>query len=69
MSAVTMSSGWSTASGPLTVLDLERTPDDGRRYELVDGVLIVSPAPAIPHQVVFMNLRFFFRPRCPMILA
>lgn len=29
----------------LTVDDLENTPDDGRRYELVDGRLDVSPAP------------------------
>jgi hypothetical protein len=26
-----------TTTGPLTVADLDRTPDDGRRYELVDG--------------------------------
>lgn len=29
----------------LTVRDLERMPDDGHRYELIDGVLIVTPAP------------------------
>ena len=28
-----------------TVADLAQTPDDGLRYELVDGVLLVSPAP------------------------
>jgi Uma2 family endonuclease len=39
-----------------TVEDLERMPDDGRRYELVDGVLMVSPAPGIPHQVVLGEL-------------
>lgn len=27
-----------------TVDDLERMPDDGHRYELLDGVLVVSPA-------------------------
>ena len=27
---------------PFTVADLETMPDDGRHYEIVDGVLIVS---------------------------
>lgn len=35
---------------PLTVQDLEEMPDDGHRYELIDGTLIVSPAPGWPHQ-------------------
>ncbi len=33
----------------LTTDDLERTPDDGRRYELADGRLDVSPAPKPIH--------------------
>ncbi|MGW5878020.1 Uma2 family endonuclease [Nocardiopsis terrae] len=37
---------------PLTVDDLQRTPDDGRRYELVDGSLDVSPAPVSFHTLV-----------------
>jgi Uma2 family endonuclease len=39
-----------SASSPLTVHDLEGMPDDGRRYELLDGVLLVSPAPGWAHQ-------------------
>ena len=35
---------------PLTRADLDRMPDDGHRYELVDGVLIVSPSPRRGHQ-------------------
>jgi hypothetical protein len=29
---------------PFTVSDLDEMPDDGRRYELIDGALPVSPA-------------------------
>jgi Uma2 family endonuclease len=35
---------------PLTRADLDRMPDDGHRYELVDGVLVVSPWPKRSHQ-------------------
>ncbi len=65
MGAVTLTSDWPAATGPLTVADLERTPDDGRRYELVDGVLTVSPAPLIPHQVVLLELAVTLRSACP----
>ena len=37
---------------PLTADDLESMPDDGHRYELIDGTLLVSPAPAWGHQSV-----------------
>jgi Uma2 family endonuclease len=32
--------------------DLERAPEDGRRYELYDGEVFVVPAPLPKHQVV-----------------
>ena len=35
---------------PLTVADLEAMPEDGHRYELVDGTLLVTPAPDTRHQ-------------------
>ncbi len=41
---------------PLTEDDLARMPDDGHRYELIDGVLIVSPSPRLSHQVCVGNL-------------
>ena len=38
-------------SSPLTYDDLQGMPDDGRRRELLDGVLLVTPAPNTRHQV------------------
>jgi hypothetical protein len=38
------------AGRPYTRADLEQTPDDGRRCELIDGVLVVSAGPGRIHQ-------------------
>jgi Uma2 family endonuclease len=35
-----------------TLRDLESFPDDGSRYELLDGVLLVTPGPAPLHELV-----------------
>jgi len=53
------------ADRPLTVTDLDLTPDDGRRYELDDGVLVVSPAPMPIHQRVLHRLEFMLETACP----
>jgi Uma2 family endonuclease len=42
--------------GPLTYEDYVELPDDGRRYEILDGELDVSPAPIPRHQVALQNL-------------
>lgn len=40
----------------LTRADLETLPDDGHRYELLDGSLLVTPAPGTAHQVAAFEL-------------
>lgn len=39
-----------------TVEDLANTPDDGRRYEVIGGELVASPAPSTKHQRVSFRL-------------
>ena len=56
-------------SRPLTRADLEDVPDDGRRYELLDGVLLVGPGPRWPHQDVLGNLYVLLKLACPAGLA
>lgn len=40
----------------LTVADLENLPDDGNRYELIDGILVVTPSPSHLHQRAALRL-------------
>jgi Uma2 family endonuclease len=40
----------------LTYADYAALPDDGRRYELHEGELSVTPAPGVRHQRVLLNL-------------
>ena len=53
---------------PLTKADLETMPDDGHRYELIDGALIVTPAPSWQRQAVTFELAVLLRAHCPMDL-
>jgi Uma2 family endonuclease len=39
-----------------TIDMLDDFPDDGTRYELIDGFLLVTPAPSMQHQVVATRL-------------
>ena len=49
-----------TATKEWTVEMLETLPDDGNRYEIIDGELYVSPGPAWTHQEVLWELTFLF---------
>ncbi len=58
--------GW-PAQGEWTYEDYERLPDDGRRYEIIEGVLYVTAAPNLDHQYtvgeIFAALRTYVRER------
>jgi Uma2 family endonuclease len=70
MGAMSLYDVWPRDRGrPLTVDDLERLPDDGYRYELVDGVLEVSPAPFTEHDLFAHRLGFLLELQCPEGLA
>jgi Uma2 family endonuclease len=65
MSVVTIAEAWPAAGRPFTVAELDRMPADGRRYELLDGALIVSPRPTTVHQVVAGRLLRVLADACP----
>lgn len=50
---------------PFTVYDLEAMPDDGRRCELIDGMLLVSPVPGWSHQEMAGSVYRALHAACP----
>ncbi len=65
MGVMTVPDLWSGQDRMLTVEDMENTPDDEFRYELDDGVLIVSPAPSTLHQFAVARLTVILSAACP----
>ena len=65
MGVVTLTDAWPRPGEPFTISDLDRMPDDGHRYELLDGTLIVSPPPGPPHQRVAAVLVVLLELACP----
>jgi Uma2 family endonuclease len=51
--------------GEFTLADLDALPDDGMRSELVDGILLVTPAPLPIHQTAVLQLASRLLAACP----
>lgn len=51
--------------GEFTLADLDALPDDGMRYELVDGMLLVTPIPPLIHQTAVVQLAVRLDGACP----
>jgi hypothetical protein len=62
---VTIDQAWPGFGSAFTVAELDRMPDDGHRYELLDGALLVSPRPTTVHQVVTGRLYSLLDRVCP----
>ncbi len=65
MAVMSIAEAWPAGARPFTVDDLGRMPEDGKRYELIDGVLTVSPAPVLAHQFALFELSSLLREACP----
>ena len=65
MSTMTIGEAWPGFGRSFTVAELDRMPDDGHRYELMDGVLVVSPRPTTVHQAVAGRLYGVLSAACP----
>jgi Uma2 family endonuclease len=53
------------AEQPFTIDDLERLPDDGMRYEIFEGSLLVSPRPGVGHFGAAAELSYCLRRQAP----
>jgi Uma2 family endonuclease len=53
-----------TKTRPWTRTELARLPDDGNRYEVLDGELLVTPQASVSHQRIATNLVVALAPYC-----
>src|SRR6266513_449784 len=51
-----MTSNMKTSVKPFTYDDYLALPDDGKRYEVIDGELSITPAPVPRHQEILLTL-------------
>ncbi len=52
-------------SNAFTLEDLEALPDDGNRYELIGGAIVMTPAPEPVHQRASFRLARLIEDACP----
>jgi Uma2 family endonuclease len=45
----------------LTIADLDCTPDDGNKYELIEGEIYMSRSPSLTHQITLTNFLISIR--------
>ena len=45
--------------------DLDRMPEDGNRYELLEGEIVMSPSPRYVHQRISSRLHVLLAASCP----
>jgi Uma2 family endonuclease len=58
--------------GPFTRAERDALPDDGYRHELLDGMLLMTPAPSTRHQDIVASLLILLRrdaPRAAKVLV
>jgi Uma2 family endonuclease len=48
--------------GSWTYEDYAALPDDGQRYEIVNGVLVMAPAPTPEHQSIAVRIAYYMFP-------
>lgn len=53
-----------TRTRPWTRTDLARLPDDGNRYEVLNGKLLVTPQASVPHRDVALRLALSLKSYC-----
>jgi Uma2 family endonuclease len=53
--------------GSWTYEDYAALPDDGHRYEIVNGVLVMAPAPSPEHQSIAVRIAYYLFPHIDLV--
>ena len=56
--------GMSTSRKRWTAAEIDAFPEDGNRYEVIDGERLVTPAPSLVHQRAVLQLAAVLLPYC-----